>query len=460
MKRVIKNILFLLKSLLPSKYQLPKILLQQYQFLQESKKWDLKHLREYQWHELKKLLNYAYCNSPYYKKLFSEHSINLNHIKNFKDFSQKVPILSKNEIRHNLERLVTLPKNKLARTTTGGTIGKPLEFYLEKNVTYNKTLAFEWRHYNSGGYFFNDKIVTLRGNTIKDNIYEHHKEKHCLFLSAFDMTKENMHKYVKLIEKYQPKYIAAYASAAEILANFVSEYYPYFNKNGQIKSLFATSETLYDYQKNIIEKAFNLKVFDKYGNSEQCTIIGQCQLRKYHDYMEYSYSEFLDENNEEVKNGQARLVSTSFVNYATPFIRYETGDIVEIERNDKCDCGMQHTVIKRIIGREKETIIDKKGNEIALGPILFGIHDQDWGRIKRIQFVQDKMGYLILKVVSNEKEEWIYKYIKSLFDRRLTLFEYKIKIVNDIKLTGVGKHKYLIQNLNLKDITNKQIYQR
>jgi phenylacetate-CoA ligase len=119
--------------------------------------------------------------------------------------------------------------------------------------------------------------------------------------------------------------------------------------------------------------------------------------------MEYSYSEFVDNNNQTIKKGTARLISTSFVNYATPILRYDTGDLVEINENTKkCECGMNHNRITKLIGRDQDLIVDKDGNLITLTALIFGQHFKEFQKIEKFQVVQEKIGEIEIHIIPHE----------------------------------------------------------
>ncbi|GAF84516.1 unnamed protein product, partial [marine sediment metagenome] len=166
-------------------------------------------------------------------------------------------------------------------------------------------------------------------------------ENNYLILSTYDMTEENLPRYVKKIEEFKPKVIRGYPSALDILARFIKENNLTINKKRNIKAISTSSENLYPAQRKLIEGIFKCAIFDKYGNCEQVTILGECEKHAgYHDFMEYSYMEILDTEGKPVtEEGQiGEIVSTGFTNYAVPFIRYKPEDLVEYTTH-KCSCG-------------------------------------------------------------------------------------------------------------------------
>jgi len=98
-----------------------------YNFLQESQWWSKEKLEEYQIQQLSKLLNHAYKNVPYYRRVFDERGLKPKDIQDFKDL-QKLPYLTKEIIQDNLPNLVArnYPRSKLRYATTGGSTGIPM----------------------------------------------------------------------------------------------------------------------------------------------------------------------------------------------------------------------------------------------------------------------------------------------------------------------------------------------
>lgn len=430
---------------------------QTYEFSLKSKKWSYEKLRKYQLYQLKKLVIFSYENTKYYKKLFDEYDFNPYNMKSFKDID-KLPILTKEEIKANFNDLIAMPKRKLQYFTTGGSTGIPFGFYLEKGISANKTLGWVWRSYNEGDYYFGDRIAVLRGFVTGKDCFKYVNDTQILFLSSFHLTEENMKKYLELMEKYKIKHIRAYPSAAEILANYIIKNNIKFNSKGRIKTLFTSSETLSQEQRNLIEKAMNLKVVDHYGNSEGSVMISQCRCGCYHEYMEYGYTEYLDENGRHIDDGQARVITTGFSNYAMPLIRYDTGDIAELIKGQKCTCGMEHRVVNRVVGRWKSQnlVVGIKGNLISLSAL--NTHSNMFDNVYRIQYVQREIGKVILNIMPNDK--YTFK------DREKIYKEYQLKFGNDVELIlnetdefeymQRGKFKLLVQELDINKFLNEK----
>ncbi len=428
-----------------------------YNFLKDAQYHGIERIREYQFNEIKKLINHAYNNTVYYNRLLKEYGINPKSIQDFDDI-KKIPYLTKDIIRKNLNEMISsnLTKRQLQFCTTGGTTAEPLGFYIQKGVTYRKTLAFEWLNYNWGNYKLGDKVASFRGQIINNDLWVRDRFANSMIFSTYNMDKGNLDLYLKELNKFKPKYILAYPSAIEILAKHIrTTKYNCKDFVNNVDAIFTSSENLFLNQKEFIQDTFNANVFDKYGNSEQTTIIGMCEEGNYHDLSHYSYTEFLDEKGNDVmsEGSEAEIISTSFVNYAVPFIRYKTQDRV-IWTNDKCKCGREMSRVKKIIGREQEFILTKNKEKIPLTTVLFAIHDDRLANVRKIQFIQKDYGILEIKiVVQGISNEEAIEVVSSVFSKKLKQgFKYNINVVEQIPLTKRGKHKFLIQEIDMNNL--------
>jgi len=434
-----------------------------YNFLQASQWWSKEKLEEYQMRELDKLLKYAYENVPYYRRIFDETGLKPKDIQDFDHF-KKLPFLTKDIVRENLNDLIAknIPKRNMNYVTTGGTSGKPLGFYIEKRTDFIR-MAFEWREWNWIGYEFGDRCVVLRGNVIKrkehnePSWWEYDRRHNYLILSVYDMTEENLMKYIQKIEEFKPKVIRAYPSALDILARFIKENNLSVNEKRNLKAISTSSENLYPIQRESIEQTFKCKVFDKYGNCEQVTILGECEKHDgYHDFMEYSYTEILDEAGKEV-TGEGKvgeIVSTGFTNYAMPFIRYKTEDLAEYT-NNRCSCGRKLPLIKRIQGRLQELVVTKRGNLISM--VALNMHSDVFDNVKQFQFYQDVPGKVIFKVIKKDtytKKDTMY-ILQELQRKMKNQVDITIEFVSRIPLGSRGKYTFLEQKLPIADYINK-----
>lgn len=423
-----------------------------YNLLKKSQYWTKEQLEEYQLKKLKQLLDHAYENVPYYTRIFDERDLKPTDIQKIDDLNL-LPILTKELIKDNINDLksTNLPKNKFEYVTTGGSTGDPMGFYYEKGVSRAQEWAFIKTLWDRVGYNFRDKCVILRGNIVKNTesgkLWEKSFFNRWLILSSYHMTDENLVSYVDKMREFDPKFIQAYPSNITILAKFMekNDLSPFKN----LKAVLCGSENIFTWQKELVERVLNCRVYSWYGHSERTVLAGECELSSnYHIFPEYGIFELIDDKGDVVNDNNGIIVSTSLTNYVMPFIRYKTDDIGIISK-EKCSCGRNYPLFRTIEGRLQDYIITKNKNLVSLTALIFSQHFNSFSSIKEMQIVQKEVGEIIIKIIpetnySKKNEVEILSKIKNVVDDLTIDFEY----VDTIPRTNSGKHKFLIQNLH------------
>ena len=441
LKEEIKRILRPLIYKIPNKYRYGNYYRKLYKKIDNFFQLSLEEKRKIQLQKIQEIVEYAYFNVPYYKELFDKKGISYK-INSFEDF-EKIPYLTKDIIRNNLDKLKSKKKVESQKVTTGGTTGMPMEFYLDKNVSTNETIFVDyyWSKF-SNEYKNTSKIAVLRG-FIPSNGKKFERIGNRLIMSSFELLKSNTDEYLKVLENFNPDYLHVYPSSISLIAEYILQNDVKVNLPN-LKGVFSGSETLTNYKKEEIEKAFKVKVSAIYGHSEQAVIaFNNIKNEDYTLDLLYGYTELVDNDKNIIldKNKEGEIVVTSFWNKSMPFIRYKTGD-------NAISSG-KYDSLKKISGRKSEYFIDKNNNKV-----LFTWADEPfWNckeRIDAYQYVQDEIGKCQLKIVKSKKfllnkndEENIKKELKRLYPN----IEFYILYIENIERTKRGKYKYLIQNI-------------
>lgn len=429
-----------------------------YRLLQESQYWDKRKHEEYQMLELEKLLNHAYENVPYYRKVFDERGIKPKDIQSLDDL-KRLPYLTKEIVRDNLKELtsVNYKKKNLKYVSTSGSTGIPLGFYELKRFGEAREWAYITSMWAILGYDINkrNKNVILRGNLPHNDIYEYNKYNgNNLILSSYVLTEENMNKYIQLIKRFEPDFIQAYPSSISILSNFILEKSVKLNLKN-LKGIMCASENIYDFQRSKIEEAFGRRMFSHYGHSECCCIAGECEFsRYYHLNSQYGITELIDENGNDVENDDEKgeIIATGFSNYVVPFIRYRTKDLA-IHTNKQCSCGRNYPLIKKVVGRMQDLVISSKGEKVICDMVTASVHNDIFKNVKEFQFYQDTLGICKINIVKSTKynsydEKKIYSELKPKFGSDIEL---EFNYTDYLERTKSGKYRFLIQKLNINN---------
>ena len=431
-------------------YPREKLIYKNLRFLLKSQWWSPSELKRFQQQRLQLLLRHAYRNVPYYHRIFDELKLKPEDIKNSSDL-QKLPILTKDIIRRNFSELIAknYSEDELIPSYTGGYTGKRMKFFIDDRW-FARNMATAQREWGWAGYKRGDKIAYLWSAPQDLSLYNERKQKIFNFimrmkiLNAYNLTELTLNEYVRLFRKFKPKIINAYASAIYLMALYIEK-----RGIGGIRpeAILTSCEMLNDYQRNVIERAFNCKVFDYYSGRDTSLHAAECPEHSgYHLSIENAVVEFI-KNNEHVSPGEfGKIVVTDFYNYANPFIRYEIGDL-GVPSDDVCSCKRGLPLMEKIAGRVTDMIITKKGQYI---PGLFFIHIFDTEAIERYQFIQKTKDYAILKIVKGVKfsEKELNRIIEMIHEKCGDI-EIEVEFVESIPLTKSGKYKFIISEIDM-----------
>jgi phenylacetate-CoA ligase len=435
-----------------------------YQWLQETQWWSKEQLEELQLEQLQAMVQHAYENVPYYRRVFDDRRLKPSDISTLRDV-QKLPLLTKEDVRSNSEDFVArnVAPERLEYYTTGGSTGVPLGVYHDKYTTYPREQAFILRQWSWAGYRFGDRFVTLRDAVInkleKDgtrawSTYNSHDNE--IVFSSTEMSEENMYKYVELIEKFRPRFIHAFPSSLEVLTKFMRRHGV---SDIKVDGIFCSSETLYPRQRELIESQFGCKIFDFYSLTEFVVGLVECgQHEGYHVNMEYGLLELVDKNGDLITETGTlgRIVGTGFGNYCMPLLRYATDDLA-VYAAGKCSCRRESTLVAQLKGRLQEFVVSKTGKLVPF-LALYDSRATVWAKFREVKFIQEKEGELAIEVArtpSFSESEIAQELLRSQYEvLGEEEFSIKIRFVNRVYRTQRGKLLFLEQKLPiaLKDV--------
>lgn len=420
-----------------------------YNFLRKSQWWTFQELVRYQEIQLRQLLKYAYMNIPYYADMFVRLNLKPEDIISIDDL-RKLPILTKEDVVKNIDKLVSHGAAKLM--STSGTTGKSMQFYLDRRYIFAR-LAFIKRSYDMMSIRNQDKNIFLWSIPfIKDKVdnyflYEPLLKR--LSLSTVPKHTKGLDKYLILIKQFNPCYVIGSPSLMYHLACYAKE-----NAINGIKfnTFVSWSENIFPYQREIIESEFQCEVFNWYMTEERVISAIECQKHKgMHIDMERGIWEIIDKDGKRVTDGeQGRVITTGFYNNTMPFIRYEIGDVAAISRKP-CSCGRGLPLLESFDGRHNETL-QWNGKVVYSTPLSVII--SQFKNIKECQFIQEHSDEIMLNIVKREKytehdtQELIYTLRKKIDDN----LKIKISFIEHIPRTNTGKFPLIISKLNsMKD---------
>jgi len=399
--------------------------------------------------KLQILLRHANENVPFYKRQFRELGFDPRQLKSVDELKQ-LPILEKETIRKHLNEFVSLKENKLFlfKGSTAGSTGTPLDLYMNRELIQSEH-AFMWRQFRWAGCPPTGRIASLRGDMIvpvdqkKPPYWRYDRYSKNMWLSSYHISEATAREYLDCLREYSPHLIYSYPSTIFILAQFARDLRARV-LIPNLAGIVTSSETLYDYQKNLIEETFRVPVYDWYGAFERVVFIGTCEHRSYHVFSDYGITEFIPM---ESNNGETYcdLIGTGFINTAVPLIRYKQGDGVVLA-GDRCTCGTAFPKVERILGRIDDIVVTLEGRMIGsfVDLILSGVT-----HISEAQIVQEKDYEITVNVVPDSQFSTTdeNKILKNAMIRLGKSTRVRVSRVNNIARLPNGKYKTVICRL-------------
>ncbi len=408
-----------------------------------------KQIRCEQWLKTVKIVTYANENCDYYRDLFSKYNINVDNLTN-EEF-QKIPILTKNNIQEYTDKIISnrFSKDELVTAKTGGSTGKSLQVYFDKRWQEIR-VADSIRSDRWAGWDLGIKRAAIWGNPPKPSgLKELLRDKlidRLIYLDTMKLNENSMGEYVRLWLKHKPKVIFGHSHSIYIFAKYLKD-----NNINNLRpiGIISTSMMLLPTERELIEDVFSCKVTDRYGCEEVGLVASECELHKgMHLNIEHLYIEFLDDKNKPVAPGEpGKIVVTDLYNYGMPIIRYRIDD-VGILGEQKCKCGRDFPIMKKITGRVADFLKHSDGSLIA-GVSLVELTLTAIPGIEQMQIVQNDYNKLLVNIVkgaeyTSETEKNIIHEFQKVFGNDVSI---EIKYMKNIPQERTGKFRFAICNI-------------
>ncbi|KGJ94709.1 phenylacetate--CoA ligase family protein [Colwellia psychrerythraea] len=388
---------------------------------------------------------------PYYKALFDELGLSSSDIKSVADL-HKLPFLDKPTIRENYSALKSNQAGAVSSFTTGGSSGTPLTFLLgDERVSHD--VAEKWRATRWWDVDIGDKEIVAWGSPIELGAQDkvrilRDKLFRSTLIPAFDVDESKLLGFIDRIKGIEPQMLFGYPSVFSLIAKVALSHNIDLTQLG-IKVVFVTSERLYPYQREVIEKAFGAPVANGYGSRDAGFIAHQCPSGSMHISAEDLIVEIIDKDGNVVADGEkGEIVITHMATSDFPFVRYRTGDIAALDTKS-CACGRGLPVLKDIEGRTTDFVVAANGTMMHGLALIYILRELDG--IEEFKIIQESKLHTRVDIVpakGNSISKEITDDIVSGFKARLgEEVVVDVEIVTEIAAEKSGKFRYVISKV-------------
>jgi phenylacetate-CoA ligase len=362
------------------------------------------HLRNYQQGLLRQLVLHAHSQIPFYTKrldclLTPEGEIDLQRW-------NEVPVLTRTEaMAHSTEmRADELPATfgNIADHKTSGSDGAALYFTVNSlaRFAYNGALTRLALWHGADPARQLAQIRIYRQDVVPQ--YPEGQTTKAWSWAAPDTDvfgldmRTPVEEQIEWLLRHKAPYLMTLPSNAMALAYAVS---PEVARALDFEIIFSISETVLPGARELIKAKLGAKLVGIYSCEEVGYIATECPVAAhYHICSEMAFVEIVDDAGLPVPAGQpGRVLVTGLYNYATPFIRYEIGDIA-IASPEPCVCGRSLPVLSQVLGRTRHAFIFRDGKRI-------------WPRVWNATAMQSFVPCREFQVVQMDFEQIEFRYV-------------------------------------------------
>jgi phenylacetate-CoA ligase len=406
---------------------------------EERDRWTYSQLCDFRDEKLRAIIQHSYETVQYYKDLFDSLGMVPDDIKTIEDLKY-LPLLNKAIVNANPKKFISSKAKdyKLVHTHTSGSTGSSFRFITTMESIHAQWAVF-WRQRRKLGIDLGTWMAQFGSRVVVPT-----KQKNPpywrtdfpsrrVYFSAFHENQENMLYYYQIIKKKQLPWIHGFPSLLMPLAKYMSENGLSFD---HVKWVTTGAENLLKHQGTAMKNAFGIEPLEVYGQAENVAIFSQQKDKNIFVDEDFSAVEFVPN-----EYGMYEVIGTNLWNYAMPLIRWQTGDIVTIDKNLYDD----RRRVLSIDGRKDDYVTLPNGIKVGRLSSVF----MDTTSIREAQIYQKGDYSVVVYVVGDptactEDEKISRKLMENYFGGQLPI---TFKYVDKIPRTRGGKLQFVISEI-------------
>ena len=391
--------------------------------------------------KLAKILSHASKHSPYYKDLkVPFHEDPVKYLKGF-------PILTKQLLRQETDRILTMPVHGLTRECSSGTSGFQSIVYWTKfeqsQHRATQLLWWEWAGLKLGDPILQTGITPNRKliKGLKDKLFNTY------YLQAFSHSEEDVRKAFDWVKKKKEPVLAGYASSLYVLAQFAEQ----MGERIHFKTAISWGDKLFPHYRQKIERAFDTKVHETYGSAEGLMMGAQRDLDHMYQMNHSVFFELVDDHGNDVPEGvMGHVIVTSLNAFAMPLIRYRIGDLARMlpKENYPKNHDYEFPIIEKVIGRDTD-LVRTPGGKMMVVHSFTGIFEHI-PEISQFRITQERLeGIKIEYVAGKGFHDHVLNMIRDRISQNIREpFEIEFIERNAIPLSASGKPQLIISKIS------------
>ena len=413
---------------------------------------DPEEVERRQWEGVRAILAEAGTNTRYYAELFRTAGLAPAEVDG-PSALRRLPPLTKEIIRERFDdlRSSALPDDEVLEASTGGSTGVAMRFLRDRRCVRlrraQEAYFDRWLDYRLG-----DKVALFVSVSHYVNTTDRFKARvrnatleRMLSFDPHENDERYLAEFAEKFRRFDPSLVKCFPNSLAVFADYLRQS---GTRVPPVRSIACAGENLYRGQRELFREVFGGEVFEKYGTRDAGVIACECPAHDgLHLFTEGAYVEVIREDGSPAEAGESgRVLVTDLFNRAMPLIRYEIGDMAVVGRRSGCSCGSTLPMLERILGRDRDIVIDSNGRP-RVG-YLFVEVVKDLDLEAQFQIVQPDRERLIVRVADPRPSDAVLEQVREKFQEivgpRVTL---EFDFVDAITRDPSGKYRYVVSEL-------------
>lgn len=381
-------------------------------------------IKAQQFARLEKVLALAYNESPFYTDVYTSQGFHPKQVKSLEDIDL-IPVINRKMIQDAqaadpYAMVPTSKRNSISwKQTTSGSSGLPITIYASRSERL-RILNIILRSYRVNGMRYLDTSVTIKDpiDIAKPNIVQRlggfRHDYYDIYQPVEEIRSAIFNKWKKInVLKSMP------SDLANLAWHIRSEDLPF----PPVEHLFTDSEKLDTPTRVFIEEVFGCKAIDFYATTEVGVVAFQSSESggRYHINDDAVLTE--TKPNSKLDDCDSDLLVTGLVNFTTPIIRYQIGDIVT-PGDRKPIADIPFSTVEKIHGKYLDFIVGVDGKIVSSHAVKQNLTHLNG--IRRFQVSQAEQSSLTIYIApdanwSSSTEEEIIRLFRRDFGDTMNL---------------------------------------
>ena len=404
----------------------------------EWKKWQQQRLAE--------ILKTAATRVPYYRSAWRGDETRAALAGNL----QGLPLLDKEPIRAQPLAFLSEGVRSWPQFTyhTSGSTGTPVRTIWKIQEIRNSLALREVRSARWAGVSFEMPRATFSGRMVEPDplsngpFHRYNVAERQVYFSPFHLRPDTARHYADALRKHNVQWMTGYAVSHYLLAKLIVDQGIQAPK---IRAVITTSEKLTPSMRDVIERAYQTRVYEEYSTVESALFASECQHGRLHLSPDVAVVEILRPDGTPCDPGEpGEVVTTSLIRDYQLFIRYRLGDVASWDP-EPCPCGRAMPILKEVVGRLEDVVVGPDGRLMVRFHGIF----VDQPHIREGQIIQEEIDHIRVKVVPADGfgEADVRDVVQRVQQRLTSSVRVEVETVSSIPRSKAGKFQAVINRI-------------